>query len=215
MEGQYKPKGENNSKDVQMNMEDYIINVKEEMMDSEESPLAFPNEKTIAEEFVERNLNLFIDKFIYTDNGEDSKYFQVESEKNLFGMEEETFETKDDPLKIVKNNTVPKSKENDIEYILPYGWKKIYRTRKNTKRWDVYVIAPCGKRFRSNVEINDYINSNPQVECDLNVTNTKQPSDVPRKPDPKSPKEKSLIPLNVFETLKLIWTHICIGKLIR
>merc|ERR1712051_13820 len=108
-----------------------------------------------------------------------------------FEMEEETRKSNTEMLTTVKNKKVPRSKENDIEYILPYGWKKIYRTRKNTKRWDVYVIAPCGKRFRSNVEINDYINSNPQVECDLNVTNTKQPSDVARKSDPKSPKEKS------------------------
>ena len=76
---------------------------------------------------------------------------------------------------------------------MPYGWKKIYRTRKNNsaKQWDVYVISPCGKRFRSNVEINDYINRNPQVECDLNVTNTKRPSEVAKKPGSKSPKEKS------------------------
>ena len=92
-----------------------------------------------------------------------------------------------------KSKKEAKSKDDDIEYILPYGWKKIYRTRKNNsaKQWDVYVIAPCGKRFRSNVEINDYIKSNPHVECDLNVTNTKRPSDVARTPGPKVLKEKS------------------------
>merc|ERR1712008_298218 len=112
--------------------EDDMFDVKEEMMGSKAFPLPFPNENTMAEEFVERNLNLFIDKAIYTD-GEDSKDFQVESEKDLFGMEEAIFDSKDDPLsfsiengteeeakKLTAKRKVSKSEENYIEYILPY-----------------------------------------------------------------------------------------------
>ena len=85
-------------KDIQMNMEDNMSEGKEEMFDSKEPP----NENTIFEEFVERNLNLFVDKVIYMD-GEGSKDFQVESEKDLIGMEEEILDSKDDPLSILTN----------------------------------------------------------------------------------------------------------------
>ena len=79
-----------------------MFDVREEIMDSKEFPLPFPNENTIFEEFVERNLNLFVDKVIYMD-GECSKDFQVESEKDLIGMEEEILDSKDDPLSILTN----------------------------------------------------------------------------------------------------------------
>ena len=100
-EGQFQPKEENDSNDYQMNM----FEVKEEMSDFKESPLPYPNENNIAEEFVERNLNLFIGKVIYTD-GEDSKDFQVKSEKGLFGIKEEIFDSKDDPLSFSINNGI-------------------------------------------------------------------------------------------------------------
>ena len=93
-------------KDIQMNMEDNMSEVKEEMVDSKESPLPFPNENTtIFEEFVERNLNLFIDKVTYID-GEGSKDFQVESENDLHGMEEEILDSKDDPLSFLTNKNM-------------------------------------------------------------------------------------------------------------
>ena len=92
-------------KDVQMNMEDNMSKVKEEMFDLKESPMPFPNENTIFEEFVERNLNLFVDKVICID-GEGSKDFQVESEKDLIGMEEEILDSKDDPLSILTNKNM-------------------------------------------------------------------------------------------------------------
>ena len=66
-------------------------------------------------------------------------------------------------------------------YSLPYGWKKIGYQRQegeSKNRWDFYVISPCGRRFRSNPEIARYLNQNPEVECDLNVTNTSKPSDL-------------------------------------
>ena len=79
-------------------MEDDMFEIKEEIMDSKGFPLPFPNENTIAEDFVERNLNLFIDKVIYID-GEGSKDFQVESEKDLIGMEEEILDSKQDLIR--------------------------------------------------------------------------------------------------------------------
>jgi len=130
MEGESKPKEENNSKDVQINMEDDMFDVKEEMMDCEESPLPFPNEKAIAEEFVERNLNLFIDKFVYTD-GVDSKDFQVESENDLLGMEEEIFDSKDDPLSFsIENGTEEET-------------QKLTVGRKKNREYEVDVIKYC------------------------------------------------------------------------
>ena len=67
--------------------------------------------------------------------------------------------------------------ENYIEYSLPYGWKKKGHKRQNQEgdkiRWDFHVICPNGKKFRSNVEINRYLEANPEVKCDRNITNTK------------------------------------------
>ena len=86
-------------------MEKDMFEVKEEMFDLKESPLPYPNESNIAEDFVERNLNLFIGKVIYTD-GEDSKDFQVKSEKDLFRIKEEIFDSKDDPLSFSIENGI-------------------------------------------------------------------------------------------------------------
>ena len=63
-------------------------------------------------------------------------------------------------------------------YSLPYGWKKIGYQRQegeSKNRWDFYVISPCGRRFRSNPEIANYLSQNPEVKCDLSVTNTNKP----------------------------------------
>ena len=63
-------------------------------------------------------------------------------------------------------------------YSLPYGWKKIGYQRQegeSKNRWDFYVISPCGRRFRSNPEIANYLSQNPEVKVDLSVTNTNKP----------------------------------------
>ena len=65
--------------------------------------------------------------------------------------------------------------KDKLEYSLPYGWKKVGNKRKSGRdcdNWDFYVICPSGKRFRSNVEINRYLDANPDIKCDRNVTNT-------------------------------------------
>merc|ERR1712083_88067 len=41
--------------------------------------------------------------------------------------------------------------------------------------WDFFVFSPDGQRFRSNVELNKYLENNPEVKCDRNVTNTNSP----------------------------------------
>jgi cytidine deaminase len=65
------------------------------------------------------------------------------------------------------------SEEEDfVEYQLPYGWKKVGRRRPNNHIWDVYVYGPNGDKFRSNAEISTYLQRNPKIVCDLDVTNT-------------------------------------------
>ena len=66
-------------------------------------------------------------------------------------------------------------------YSLPYGWKKIGYQRQegeSKNRWDFYVTSPCGRRFRSNPEIARYLYQNPEVKCDLNVTNISYPENL-------------------------------------
>ena len=76
------------------------------------------------------------------------------------------------------------SQENEDsrrEYSLPYDWKKLACRRgassQGNKTWDIYIIAPCGKKLRSNPEIEKYLSENPDVEVDRDVTNTSKPSD--------------------------------------
>ena len=40
---------------------------------------------------------------------------------------------------------------------------------------DFYVYSPSGQKFRSTREVTKYLESNPDVKCDLNVTNTNNP----------------------------------------
>ena len=71
--------------------------------------------------------------------------------------------------------------ENRLTYSLPHGWKKIGYQRQEGERkgiWDFHVFSPCGKRFRSNPEIDRYLDQNPEVKCDRNVTNTSKSSDL-------------------------------------
>ena len=65
--------------------------------------------------------------------------------------------------------------EPDLEeYELPFNWKKQCKRRKSGNTWDVYIThGSSGKRFRSNVAINDYLTNNPEVKCNLELTNCK------------------------------------------
>ena len=71
--------------------------------------------------------------------------------------------------------TLIQKTEKYQEYSLPYGWKKVGKRRKkgtNSKHWDFHLIYPNGKQFRSTIEVNKYLDSNPMIDCDRNVTNT-------------------------------------------
>ena len=68
--------------------------------------------------------------------------------------------------------TLLKRTTDDIEFSLPYGWRKIGRKRKNKDHWDFYLISSDNKKFRSNAEVKRYTENNPNVKCDLSVTNT-------------------------------------------
>ena len=56
--------------------------------------------------------------------------------------------------------------------------------KEKREQWDFYVFAPNGKRFRSTVEIQKYVENNPNVECDLEVTNTFLPEDLQKSSSP-------------------------------
>jgi hypothetical protein len=75
--------------------------------------------------------------------------------------------------------SISEENEDSQEHSLPYGWKKLARRRQQTgqgnKTWDVYIIAPCGKKLRSNPEIEKYLSENPDVQIDRDVTNTSKP----------------------------------------
>ena len=65
--------------------------------------------------------------------------------------------------------------EPDLEeYELPFNWKKQCKRRKSGNTWDVYIThGSSGKKFRSNVAINDYLTNNPEVKCNRELTNCK------------------------------------------
>ena len=71
---------------------------------------------------------------------------------------------------------------DNVEYSLPYGWKKVGIKRKkkhkySCQNWDFYVWSPCGKKFRSSCEIDEFLADNPKVKCDKELTNNKRPED--------------------------------------
>ena len=60
------------------------------------------------------------------------------------------------------------------EYELPFNWTKQCKRRKSGNAWDVYIThGSSGKRFRSNVAIDDYLTNNPEVKCNRELTNCK------------------------------------------
>ena len=84
-------------------------------------------------------------------------------------------------------------KKDFVEYQLPFGWKKVGRHRRSGRhpnRLDFYVFGPNGQKFRSNIEIKNYLELNPEVKCDLDVTNTSYVKDVQNYKPKKLPKMK-------------------------
>ena len=97
------------------------------------------------------------------------------------------------------------TQENDSyrEYCLPFGWKKTGYLRQNGKTWDFFAFSPNGKKFRSTVEVNRYLDQNPDVQCDRSVTNTLKPSDL------TSPKSNGMVHNcrkdNSFVKVQIFW----------
>jgi len=95
------------------------------------------------------------------------------------------------PNKFGDRITLLEQSEDNLEYSLPYGWKKIgHRRTGDQDRWDFYIITPDGKKLRSNPEIDRYLEKNPDVDCDREVTNTSRPwadSAAPAKTPAKRP----------------------------
>ena len=77
------------------------------------------------------------------------------------------------------------------EYLLPYEWKKMCQRRKTGGTWDIYLISPNGKRFRSNVELEKFLANNPDVKIDREVTNCKRLRDLSSSNE-KEPKKRKL-----------------------
>ena len=83
---------------------------------------------------------------------------------------------------ILVNEHVIKSSHNHWVCLLPHGWKKEGKRRvSNRKSWDFYIISPDGKRLRSNNEVKRYLENNPKIQCNLNVTNVSRPNSFTRK----------------------------------
>ena len=72
------------------------------------------------------------------------------------------------------------------EYELPHGWKKIGKRKKSI--WKFYVVSPKGNKFRSNIELEEYLNSNPVIKCDRTLMNIDS-TDESTSPKKKRPKE--------------------------
>ena len=74
---------------------------------------------------------------------------------------------------------IKEEREDYREYILPHGWRKVGKKRPNPTKtggenWDFSVFNPDGKKFRSTIEVTKFLESNPEVKCDREVTNTSQ-----------------------------------------
>ena len=84
---------------------------------------------------------------------------------------------------IDKGKKIGKFGGGEKEYFdLPYGWTKevVYLRNQpsmNGKtRQDIYLISPGskGKKFKSDVKLQKFLEENPNIKCDLAVTSTKR-----------------------------------------
>ena len=122
-------------------------------------------------EYLAKNISPNEEKVVEDDSNIMSKVIPKETQKSC----EETQKSCE-----MEKVTLLKETIDEIEFSLPHGWKKIGRKRKNKDHWDFYLISSDSKKFRSNAEVKRYIAKNPNVKCDLSVTNT-QWSDTTKK----------------------------------
>ena len=80
-----------------------------------------------------------------------------------------------------KENSIGKANSMTKEYFdLPYGWRKEVVTIKHQPsmkgkvREDIYLISPGsdGKRIKSAIKLQIFLEENPNIICDLEVTST-------------------------------------------
>ena len=95
-------------------------------------------------------------------------------------------ENKDPVLDESEDGITEKITENYREYSLPHGWKKVGHRRqdgilKNT--WYFCIISPTGIKFPRTIDVNKYLDANPEVLCDRIVTTTSLPNDLITPPD--------------------------------
>ena len=114
-----------------------------------------------------------------------------------------------------------KRTSHEVQFSLPYGWKKFGQKRKHSDHWDFYLISSDNKKFRSNPEIKRYLEKNPNVKCDLAVTNTQYSSDLKKlkKPNPNikeseselhvKPKANPIVPKLLQCSNKKVKSKIC------
>ena len=74
--------------------------------------------------------------------------------------------------------TLLKRTHSYVGFKLPYGWKKFGHKRQNSD----HLFSSDNKKFRSYLEVERYLKNNPNIKCDLSVTNTKWPSTL-KKPN--------------------------------
>jgi len=116
-------------------------------------------------------------------NNDDKNEGDASGDEEKKDSTEDGDETKPEGEESTKDVSISEENEdNKREYDLPYDWKKLACRRgassKGNKTWDIYIIAPCGKKLRSNPEIEKYLSENPDVEVDRDVTNTSKPSEL-------------------------------------
>ena len=84
---------------------------------------------------------------------------------------------------IDKGKKIGKFGGGEKEYFdLPYGWTKevVYLrnqpSMKGKTRQDIYLISPGsnGKKFKSDIKLQKFLEENPNIKCDLAVTSTKK-----------------------------------------
>ena len=100
----------------------------------------------------------------------------------------ETYEV--DKVRLLKRTS------HEVQFLLPYGWKKFGQKRRNSDHWDFYLISSDNKKFRSNPEIKRYLEKNPNVKCDLSVKNTQYTKLEKPNPDIKEHESELLIKPN-------------------
>ena len=100
-----------------------------------------------------------------------------------YGVEEFEKRKKEiNKLQIKTKGNIGKHGNGEKEYFdLPYGWTKEVVYLKNQPsmrgkiRQDIYLISPGsnGKKLKSDIKLQTFLEENPNIKCDLAVTSTK------------------------------------------